>query len=123
MIWSTEVVDEIISGGSLVDSVPVLMLDAKLKPARISVDVLDELKSMQSGVFSRAMQKKASLKTKTDPILKGVTDENVTRAGFRVAAEPEPSDRFLSKCKVASLSVEARINCKVGQSKSLQGSA
>ena len=45
-----EVVDEIISGGSLVGPVPVTdVLNAKLKPARILVNVLNERKQpMQS---------------------------------------------------------------------------
>ena len=52
-----EVVDEIISGGSLVGPVPVTdVLDAKRKPARISVDVLDELRDQcNHAVLSRAV--------------------------------------------------------------------
>ena len=52
-----EVVDEIISGGSLVGPVPVTdALDAKLKPARISVEVLDELRDQcNHAVLSRAV--------------------------------------------------------------------
>ena len=52
-----EVVDEIICGGSLVGPVPVTdVLDAKLKPARISVEVLNELRDQCNRVvLSRAV--------------------------------------------------------------------
>ena len=51
------VVDEMIQGGSLVGPVPVTdVLDAKLKPARISVSTLDELREQcNASVFARTI--------------------------------------------------------------------